>query len=94
MLRLYETARSGGFPVENGFIGKEKPKYNDSEKRCWCKPGFTGSLCEYSEDMRQCEEDYCLHKGIGRLENVSGVITCKCICEENYGGERVSDTLS
>ncbi|KHN73647.1 Sperm transmembrane protein 9 [Toxocara canis] len=60
---------------------------------CWCKPGFTGSLCEYSEDMRQCEEDYCLHKGIGRLENVSGVITCKCICEENYGGERCQIVL-
>lgn len=61
--------------------------------RCWCKPGFTGSLCEYSEDMRHCEEDYCLHKGIGHLKNVSGVIKCECLCEENYGGDRVSYAL-
>uniref|UniRef100_F1KZM8 Sperm transmembrane protein 9 n=1 Tax=Ascaris suum TaxID=6253 RepID=F1KZM8_ASCSU len=60
---------------------------------CWCKPGFTGSLCEYSEDMRHCEEDYCLHKGIGHLKNVSGVIKCECLCEENYGGDRCQIVL-
>ncbi|VDN04744.1 unnamed protein product [Thelazia callipaeda] len=58
---------------------------------CWCKQGFTGSLCEYSEELRQCEEEYCLHKGIGRLIKSSNNTTkCECECQKYHAGKRVS----
>lgn len=58
--------------------------------RCWCRQGFTGSLCEYSEELRECEQDYCLHKGVGKLVNTTdGGARCECQCEEHHTGERV-----
>lgn len=61
---------------------------------CWCQQGFTGSLCEYSEEMRQCEEDYCLHKGVGEfLNTTTGFTECRCSCQENYTGKRCEIVL-
>uniref|UniRef100_A0A915Q2S2 EGF-like domain-containing protein n=1 Tax=Setaria digitata TaxID=48799 RepID=A0A915Q2S2_9BILA len=62
--------------------------------RCWCRQGFTGSLCEYPEELRECEEDYCLHKGVGKLVNTtSGVEECNCQCQEHHSGKRCEIVL-
>ncbi|VDM09491.1 unnamed protein product, partial [Wuchereria bancrofti] len=61
---------------------------------CWCRQGFTGSLCEYSEELRECEQDYCLHKGVGKLMNITdGTAECDCQCQEHHTGKRCEIVL-
>ncbi|KAK6101743.1 EGF-like domain family protein [Brugia pahangi] len=61
---------------------------------CWCRQGFTGSLCEYSEELRECEQDYCLHKGVGKLMNpTDGTAECDCQCQEHHTGKRCEIVL-
>uniref|UniRef100_A0A0N4UEE9 EGF-like domain-containing protein n=1 Tax=Dracunculus medinensis TaxID=318479 RepID=A0A0N4UEE9_DRAME len=80
-------------------INAENPNFKKSgiiqsvQYECWCRPGYTGSLCEYSEKLRSCQEDFCLHKGVGHLSNHSGVMKCDCLCDDNYAGERCQIAL-
>ncbi|KAL4003653.1 EGF-like domain family protein [Acanthocheilonema viteae] len=61
---------------------------------CWCRQGFTGSLCEYSEELRECEQDYCLHKGVGKFVNMTdGTRECDCQCQEHHTGKRCEIVL-
>ncbi|KAM3723613.1 Sperm transmembrane protein [Dirofilaria immitis] len=61
---------------------------------CWCRQGFTGSLCEYSEELRECEQDYCLHKGVGKFVNTTnGTVECDCQCQEHHTGKRCEIVL-
>ncbi|VDO25790.1 unnamed protein product [Onchocerca flexuosa] len=61
---------------------------------CWCRQGFTGSLCEYSEELRECEQDYCLHKGVGKFVNrTDGTAECDCHCQEHHAGKRCEIVL-
>ncbi|CAB3408902.1 unnamed protein product [Caenorhabditis bovis] len=51
---------------------------------CICQPGFVGEICEISEAQRSCEEDYCLNRGRGVLEENK----CVCKCEKQFFGNR------
>uniref|UniRef100_A0A914HML9 EGF-like domain-containing protein n=1 Tax=Globodera rostochiensis TaxID=31243 RepID=A0A914HML9_GLORO len=64
-----------------------------AEYQCWCKLGFEGDFCEFSEGERCCVEDHCNHHGlITDLFHASDAQTCdsgkhcNCTCEENYTG--------
>ncbi|EFO26531.2 hypothetical protein LOAG_01951 [Loa loa] len=83
-------------------IGKSETMQNFTDTKvmqwvryeCWCREGFTGSLCEYSEELRECEQDYCLHKGVGKFVNMTdGTVECDCQCQEHHTGKRCEIVL-
>ncbi|KAI1729024.1 EGF-like domain-containing protein [Ditylenchus destructor] len=56
---------------------------------CWCRKGYTGSFCEFSEEMRKCSEDQCNHHGLVLpFQDSHGEIECKCHCEKFYSGDQ------
>jgi hypothetical protein len=60
---------------------------------CWCKKGFTGDFCDYTEKMRECAEDYCNHHGIINLRSFKDKDKCSCECEKYYSGNNVINTF-
>ncbi|KAI6227187.1 hypothetical protein M3Y95_00700300 [Aphelenchoides besseyi] len=64
-----------------------EPVISRSEYRCWCKRGFYGQYCDYTESMRKCAEDICRHHGLVEYTNEDNRLTCSCRCEPFYSGE-------
>ncbi|CAD5227872.1 unnamed protein product [Bursaphelenchus okinawaensis] len=67
--------------VENGTLIQHLVHY-----KCWCKKGFYGDTCDFTEGMRQCTEEQCNGHGIVNPEQLHEE-GCKCHCEEYYTGD-------
>uniref|UniRef100_A0A1I7SB39 EGF-like domain-containing protein n=1 Tax=Bursaphelenchus xylophilus TaxID=6326 RepID=A0A1I7SB39_BURXY len=73
--------------VVQTHLGEKKLKPIPVSYKCWCKEGFHGDLCEYTEEMRECVENHCNGHGILTFEDFETTKCGDCVCEQNYMGE-------
>uniref|UniRef100_A0A914CLL2 EGF-like domain-containing protein n=1 Tax=Acrobeloides nanus TaxID=290746 RepID=A0A914CLL2_9BILA len=58
------------------------------ENECWCKMGFHGFHCEFSDDVLKCAEDLCNYHGYINTEKQQNSENCECECEQGYSGDK------